>query len=106
MEEFGAAADFTIQRASSPTYDPATGATTTTPATGTGKGVLLAYSDKEIDGQRVLERDRKAFLRHDPTLVPKAGDQMVAAGVTYAVISVRRIELQDVLCGFTCQVRL
>lgn len=49
----------TLIRTTDGVYDPATGSTGSTTSNVEGNGVLLKYSNKEIDGTTILSSDRK-----------------------------------------------
>ncbi|MBD1554708.1 hypothetical protein [Pseudomonas typographi] len=88
-------------------YDPATGQTTSTTTTYTGRGVFGSYSTQEIDGSLILATDEKLLVLQSELLIlvdgvatddpaePKVGDlindQRVinigqdAAGATWSI---------------------
>lgn len=57
LKKFGKV--ITVSRSVAGEYDPATGTTSDTEETATGYGVLLKFSNSEVDGTTILSSDRK-----------------------------------------------
>ncbi len=58
-------------------YDPATGTTSTTTTTYTGRGVFSRYSVQQIDNQHILATDTKlTALQNELTDTPQEGDKI------------------------------
>ena len=73
---------FTGSRTIQGGYDPATGTTTTTTETYTGRGVFGGYSVQEIDGQHIRATDvRLTALQNEVTDAPKVGDTLAGLRV-------------------------
>lgn len=69
--------DFNGSREEAGEYDPATGETTTTLVEYEGRGVFGGYDAQEIDGQHILQTDRKlTALQNEVTGTPEVGDDV------------------------------
>ena len=80
-------------------YDPATGSTGATTINVSGVGVLLKYSNKEIDGTTILGSDRKLIYSGDELQVD---DQYI----NERVVSVMPLDPDETgAIIYTCQLR-
>lgn len=87
---------------SGPGYDPAL-----TAVDHTAKFAVLDYEDRQIDGTRILETDKLAYLSSvDLAVEPKAGMLLVESdGGLYNVIRVRPLKPGEVVVYREVQVR-
>lgn len=85
LDRFGAPA--VIHRTIGEVFDPVTGAT----APGTEEdhetvGVLVKYSDQEIDGTKIRRGDRRLIIAAEPlSIEPTTADRVTANGVQYTI---------------------
>jgi len=87
---------------SGPSYDPGPPTVTDHPA----HIVLTAYSNREIDGQRILSTDRKALVEPAIGIEPTTSDLLVTAdGATLTVMSVDLLRPATTTVVFVLQVR-
>lgn len=85
-------------------YDPESGTKTTTnhPA----HIVLTDYSNREIDGQRILSTDRKALVEPAIGIEPTTSDLLVTAdGATLTIVNVDLLRPATTTVLYTLQVR-
>ena len=89
----------TLTRTVQGAYDPASGGTTDTTTTVIGNGVLLRYSNRDIDGTNVLSSDRKMIYAGQ---VPEVNDRYNLE----RVVSIETLDPDESgALMFTCQLR-
>lgn len=87
---------------SGPSYDPGPPTITDHPA----HIVLTDYSNREIDGQRILSTDRKALVEPAIGVEPTTSDLLVTAdGATLTIVSVDLLRPATTTVLYTVQVR-
>lgn len=69
----------------------------------TVKAVITEYNTKLIDGQTILQGDRKIIL--DPRIKPEVGDSVNVAGSTWNIVHVQVSEPAGIPLTYTLQVR-
>jgi hypothetical protein len=80
----------TLTRSVPGAYNTATGATATaTVTTTTGKGVLLDYAQRDMDGTLIREGDQRCYA--SLSVVPLSGDTLTAGGVVFEVVASRTL---------------
>lgn len=101
LEDFGS--DLTLERPGAPTYDPAAGTlTNATDATLTIRGVLINYTDDDVDGTVVLQGDRRLLVSATGSDdAPERGDIVGGA----KIVDVRTIAPNGTAIAWACQVR-
>ena len=68
---------FTARREVRGPYDPDAGGPSVTVTPYTGRGVFAAYSNRDVDGTRVLATDTRLIaLQAEVTLAPAVGDRI------------------------------
>ena len=104
--------ELTLRREVSSGYDVASGKTTTTTTDYDILGVPLAYSDSDVDGDRILDTDVKLNISDkdpdgvDLTVTPERGDYVVGLDETMRIVSVRRIYRRvSGSVAYICQLR-
>lgn len=96
----------TVIQQTAGTYQPGTQAVGITPTNKTGRGRVGSYRDKDIDGSRILQGDRRiTWLPDGWTFVPVAGMQVSFGSETLAIVSVIKRELGGTPICYTLQVR-
>jgi len=103
--EFGRAV--TLRKIVPGAYNEADGstaaATTTDHAT---TGLLLAYSDRVVDGELIKQNDRRCILKvQGLSVAPEINDRVVVGSDVYTVISFKTVEIGGVVVLYTLQVR-
>lgn len=102
----------TFRRVTEGGYDPSTGQTGA--ASTDDETVYVAFTDYRenlIDGQNVLQGDRKALLSNYQTdgtaltKTPAVGDEFVGEGSTVQVVEAHTIKDAGQVVGYICQVR-
>lgn len=87
---------------SGPSYDPGAPTITDHPA----HIVLTEYSNREIDGQRILSTDRKALVEPAIGIEPTTSDLLVTAdGATLTIVNVDLLRPATTTILYTLQVR-
>lgn len=89
LAEFGQ--DVTLTRGTAGTYNPATGKATVSDTTATGKGVVLDYNQRDIDGTLIRQGDQRVYLSVDIGVTPQTGDSLTLGGKEWAVITSRTL---------------
>lgn len=85
-----------------PSYDPGPPTITDHPA----HIVLTDYSNREIDGQRILSTDRKALVEPAIGIEPTVSDLLVTAdGATLTIVNVDLLRPATTTVLYTLQVR-
>jgi hypothetical protein len=70
------------------------------------RALILGYRDREIDGKRILEQDRKAVIKVEGLAVaPQIGWHLIVGATTYVVASFKTIELGGTAILYTLQIR-
>ena len=85
ITEFGAS--ITLTRKTVGTYDPSTGAASETSADYPGVGVLIDYSQREIDGTSVRAGDQRCWIATDGMVLPRTGDTLTIGSTVYSVVT-------------------
>lgn len=103
LQSFGAAGSIRRQTAGAgPAYDPGEPALTDHSAT----LVLTAYSNREVDGQRILSTDRRAIVAPGVGVEPTTSDLLVTAdGATLTIVNVEILRPATTTVLYTLQVR-
>lgn len=71
------------------TYNPTTGAVTSTDTTYTVSMVLESYSSREIDNQIILSTDQKATIpQANLTPTPKVTDTITISSVVWGIVGI------------------
>lgn len=71
------------------TYNPTTGAVTSTDVTITISGILADYEINEIDNEAIILTDRKIMIpTADLSVTPKIEDTITISSITWQVINV------------------
>ena len=75
-------------RKSGGSYNATTGALTVTSTTESVSGVVMDYSDRELNNQSIAVGDRKVLIpgNNFTAITPETGDEMTIGGETYVVI--------------------
>lgn len=85
-------------------YDPSSGTEVITDHA--AHIVLTDYSNREIDGQRILSTDRKALVEPAIGIEPTTSDLLVAAdGATLTIVNVDLLRPATTTVLYTLQVR-
>lgn len=87
------------------TFDPATGARTTSNTVFTGYGVKDRYDKQEIDGTTILSSDIKLVLQR-ATQVPRVDDTCTIGSDSYRVMAVSDVDPDDYDVIYEVQLRL
>jgi uncharacterized Zn finger protein len=93
---------YTFTRTAKGTYDPATGTTTDTTSTFTKFACVFNYSESEVNGEAVLQSDRRLLAQAHTYQV---GDTVVVDGETFRVISIAPTQPSDTAMAINLQVR-
>lgn len=103
IRKFGAAGAIRRQTpGSGPSYDPGPPTIADHPA----HIVLTDYSNREIDGQRILSTDRKALVEPAIGIEPTPSDLLVTAdGATLTIVNVDLLRPATTTILYTLQVR-
>lgn len=89
----------TLTRSTDGVYDPSTGSTSPVDSSVSGNGVLLKYSNKEVDGTAILSSDRKMLYVGE---APQVDDSYV----NERIVSVMPLDPDETGSIFyTCQLR-
>ena len=96
----------TLRKQTSGNYDPATGASAITTLDYSTYGVLLNYTQSQINAvdSFVELTDRKAIIKGDVT--PDVTDLFIFDGVTYRIISIKTINPAGIAVIHEMQVRV
>lgn len=96
----------TLRKQTSGTYNPATGASTITATDYSTYGVLLNYTQSQINAvdSMVEVTDRKAIIKGDVT--PDVSDLFIFDNVTYRIISIKTINPTGLVLIHEMQVRV
>jgi hypothetical protein len=95
----------TITSKSVGAYDPATGASIVTGTTKTGIGAIFDYGTKDIDGQLVLQGDKKLILSQIGIDNIDVDDTVTIGSKVYTVIMVKEINPGGTNVMYICQLR-
>jgi hypothetical protein len=89
----------TLQRETDGAYDPTTGGTTTISSSASGYGILLNFSNSEIDGTTILSSDRKLIYSGE---APQVDDRYI----NERVVSVNPLDPDETgAIIYICQLR-
>jgi hypothetical protein len=99
LERYGTIVQLEKIATGGPKYDPVN-----VPTTEDLIGVLSKYKDKDIDGTRILRKDRRVILAADQS-EPTTADFVRIAGVQYSIIDVEKIEPASTILAYVLQVR-
>lgn len=98
--------DITLKRITTGAYNPATSSATQSSVNHSFKGMILNYTNREIDGSLILRGDRKIVLAaKGATVVPVISDQISVDSEVLKVVDVRQIEETGVDVVYICQCR-
>lgn len=103
LTEFGQAV--TINKKVAGAYDPATGKSTVTTTTETTKGALFDYGSKDIDGQLILQGDKKLLLSQIGITDIDVNDTVTLGTTTYTVTQVKALNPAGTNVMFICNLR-
>lgn len=103
IKHFGQTLTFT--RNTEGTYDPSTGTTPTTTTTFTGIGAESRYTLQEMDGERILQGDKKLLISAMDT-PPEIGDVVDVNGISHKVITIMPRNSAGTVIGYDLQVRV
>lgn len=98
----------TLRKVNEGTYDPTTGGTTGASTSDTAcTGMMQAYKNRDIDGERIKANDRRCIIAASGLAVaPETGDRIVtAAAAVYTVIAFQTVELNGSPIYYAGQVR-
>lgn len=96
----------TFTRTTPGAYNPATGTTGAGTATEyTGYGAVLEYRNREVDGERILQGDRKIILQNVST-EPNINDVVPIDSESYTVLGVMSLNPAGTNVIYTLHVRL
>lgn len=103
IRKFGAAGAIRRETpGSGPSYDPGEPTLTDHPA----HIVVTSYTNREIDGQRILATDRKAYVEPSVGVEPTTSDLLVTPdGSTLAIIDVTLLRPATTTVLYVLQVR-
>jgi len=100
IEAFGV--ELTFTRTSEGAFDPATGKTSNTTSTFTKYACVFNYDESEVNGQSVLQSDRRLLAQGHAYEV---GDTVVLDSETYRVVSIKQTRPADTTLAVNLQVR-
>lgn len=103
LKRFGASAQVT--RNTPGAYDPVTGTVSVTTTTQTVTAAVFDYDQSYIDGTRIQQGDRRAFVSAVGIWAPKQGDVLAWDGADLAVIAVKPLKPAGLAVLFELQVR-
>lgn len=89
LAEFGQ--DVTLVRGLTGAYTPATGTATVSGTNSYGKGVVLDYNQRDIDGTLVRQGDQRVYLSVDVGVTPQTGDSLLIGGQKWSVVASRTL---------------
>lgn len=98
----------TITRSNKPgTYNPATGVSTAgATVTDNGRGRVGSYSDFQVNGESILQTDRRiTYQPGTASFVPAIGDKITVGGSILRVIDVKEYETGGVWISYRLQAR-
>jgi len=97
----------TFKDVTSETYDPATGENTrTTDDQDANVGGPFGYESRFVDGDLILESDRKIYLSAEGlSWAPEVDERVVHNTQTYVIVRVTEFEAQDTMIGWELQIR-
>lgn len=97
--------NLTFSRSTPGAYDPAAGTTgTATDSSYSGYGVVLNYRNFEIDGERILQGDRRITLQN-VTTEPRVNDVVEIDSKDYVVLAVMSMSPAGTNLVYKLQVR-
>lgn len=100
IQRFGKS--YTFTRTKKGTFDPATGKTTDTTSTFTKFACIFNYDESEVNGQSVLQSDRRLLAQPHTYEV---GDTVVINSETFRVVSIQQTQPSDTSVAVNLQVR-
>jgi len=96
--------EITLSRKTGDSVDPITGVVAAgTDTSVTTTGLLKPYSDKMIDGTRILTGDKELVLSNEQTPLPS--DKPIIDGEEWSIVAIKTIKPFDTVVVFFCQVR-
>ena len=104
ITEFGQAV--TLSRQAVGAYDPSTGTSVVTPTTQTGKGVLLDYGTKDIDGTLILAGDKQLLLSATSITAPIVGDTATVNSTIYTIMNIKDLNPAGTSVMLDCNLRV
>lgn len=87
-------------------YDPATGTAAVTESTLTMNGVVVDYTSRQLDGERVKAGDRRVLL--DPSGQTKevaVGDEVIVDNVRHMIVATSHVRPAGTTVLFDCTAR-
>lgn len=103
LKRFGASAQVT--RSTPGAYDPATGSVSVTTTTQSVTAAVFDYDHSYIDGTRIQQGDRRAFVSAVGVWAPKQGDVLAWAGAELAVVAAKPLAPAGLAVLYELQVR-
>lgn len=95
----------TLRRIDEGSYDPSTGAMSGSSQEDIATtGAVTPYTDREIDGTRILQHDQKCYIPKIAA-VPAPGDKVIRGSLTLSVVTVKVYEINGVAVAYAMQVR-
>jgi hypothetical protein len=99
LQKFGQAVTLSRPSTSAPTYDPATGiSTSVAPATYIGRGAVFDYKQTDVNATLVQAGDQRLYLspfQADGSAMPepKTSDEIALAnGTTYSIVRAGKVD--------------
>lgn len=103
LSQFGQS--LTITSKSAGAYNPATGTSIITGSTQSGIGAVFDYGTKDIDGQLILQGDKKLILSQVGITSINVDDLVTIGAKTYTVIMVKELNPAGTNVMYICQLR-
>lgn len=103
VEKFGAPVFLVFQESSE--YDPETGDTDKKQYTYTGRGVLLDYEARDVDGQSIQATDQRVYIAPNIAVPPSPGNKLEIAGERWEVIVSKPVAPGGITVLYDVQVR-
>lgn len=103
LVEFGQSV--TLTRLTPGAYDPNTGTATVVKTTQSGKGAVLDYGNRDIDGTIVKTGDRNLILSAIGLVLPLVGDEVTVGATIYKITNVKPLSPAGVLVIAECNLR-
>lgn len=103
LSQFGQ--QITINTVSVGTYNPSTGQSIITSSTQNGIGAVFDYGSKDIDGQLILQGDKKLLLSQIGITSVKVNDTVTIGSKTYTITNVKELNPAGTNVMYTCNLR-
>lgn len=104
IREFGQS--MTLRRVTGSSYSTVTGVNTLTTADLAVTAVLVAFNKEDIDGDSIVQGDRKAYIQVAGSSTPKTGDKLVGVDFDVTIVAIHKIlrnNTDSIVC--ICQAR-